>query len=312
MHVCAKVATGLLLAAVLCAGSPKKGPDLAARTDGVEPINEPCYVHDAACSGFPVCCVTKGTCVTQHSGTISSTTSYYEGGCQSKDSSRKTWSNPDCVQQGECLAQRLEVCKGGTTKAGFMTALPTAVYDRLMADSCERECASSWYQHNWGGGDDDSNTTITVTTTTTILTRVTKSFTLVISDVAAVQDAAQLEFELKSAVAGLAGLAENFAKGEVVVIVENFDATNAAEQSVTVHLDVSTSHTITHEDVKAALDTMTESQANAALAMRVGTCSYTMTMVMPGTSGAEAAGASGALQLLSATVVLWPLWSHGP
>ena len=73
MTPCACVVT-LLTALGLCRAVPLSGPMLTPREDGVAALNEPCYVHDAACEGYPVCCVTAGTCITQHSGTISSNT----------------------------------------------------------------------------------------------------------------------------------------------------------------------------------------------------------------------------------------------
>merc|ERR1719321_502856 len=76
-----------------------------------------------------VCCVTLNTCISRHGGMVSSNLDYYEGGCQSFQSSKKTYNetlygNGACVQQGECMVQYTQVCKGGTTKSGQKEELP--------------------------------------------------------------------------------------------------------------------------------------------------------------------------------------------
>ena len=63
------------------------------------------------CDGYLVCCVTYGTCL-GFGGTISSNSAYYEGGCQSPDSSRQSWENSDCTEQGECHQPYLEQVTG--------------------------------------------------------------------------------------------------------------------------------------------------------------------------------------------------------
>merc|ERR1719188_878302 len=99
MHMGAKsIAAGFFFAATHCDAAPLKGSLLTAQSDGKPVLNEPCFVFDSACEGYPVCCVSVGTCVAILSGTISSNTAYYEGGCQSLNSTKKTWSNPNCTQ----------------------------------------------------------------------------------------------------------------------------------------------------------------------------------------------------------------------
>jgi len=109
--------------------------------DAEDAVNEPCYVHDAVCEGYPVCCVTKGTCVSQHGGMVSSNSKYYEGGCWSPDSSKKTMA-PGCSKQGECNAMYLEHMKGGTTKAGNKVNESPYVVERMMAGSSG--CGAHW------------------------------------------------------------------------------------------------------------------------------------------------------------------------
>jgi len=104
----------------------------AMPADAADAVNEPCYVHDAVCENYPVCCVTKGTCKSTHGGMVSSNAKYYEGGCWSLDSS-KTAHAKGCTKQGECNAMYLEHMKGGTTKAGNKQAESAYVVDRMMA-----------------------------------------------------------------------------------------------------------------------------------------------------------------------------------
>ena len=73
-------------------------------------------MHDAACDGYPVCCVRKDTCVSTHGGMISSNSKYYEGGCVSPNSRAKALPE-GCAKQGECHAMYLEHMKAGTAKA---------------------------------------------------------------------------------------------------------------------------------------------------------------------------------------------------
>ena len=95
-------------------------------------------MHDAACDGYPVCCVRKDTCVSTHGGMISSNSKYYEGGCVSPNSRAKALPE-GCAKQGECHAMYLEHMKAGTAKAGVADAVSPYVVQRLMvgADGCD-------------------------------------------------------------------------------------------------------------------------------------------------------------------------------
>jgi hypothetical protein len=119
--------------------TPPGGPDLPKTVAGdADPINEPCYVHDAACEGYPVCCVLAGTCVDDHGGMVSSNTKYYMGGCVSPNS--RAGALPDgCAKQGECHAMYLEHMKGGTTGAGLAGDVSPYVTEAMMqgATGCE-------------------------------------------------------------------------------------------------------------------------------------------------------------------------------
>lgn len=118
--------------------TPPAGGDLPKTTaSSADNLNEPCYVHDAACDGYPVCCVKAGTCVSEHGGMVSSNAKYYMGGCVSPNS--RAGALPDgCAKQGECHAMYLQHMKGGTTKAGLSVAVSPYVTERMMkgADGC--------------------------------------------------------------------------------------------------------------------------------------------------------------------------------
>ena len=112
--------------------TPPAGGNLPRTTASTaDAVNEPCYVHDAACVGYAVCCVTAGTCVSQHGGLVSSNALYYEGGCYSNSSSRRSFA-PGCQgMQGECNIPYLEAVRGATTISSAITAVPNATLDRL-------------------------------------------------------------------------------------------------------------------------------------------------------------------------------------
>jgi len=106
-----------------------------------DPVNEPCYVHDAACVGYPVCCVTMGTCVSTHGGMVSSNAKYYDGGCVSPNS--RAGALPDgCSKQGECHAMYLEHMKNGTAGPGIATGTNPYAVQHLMEGASE--CDSFW------------------------------------------------------------------------------------------------------------------------------------------------------------------------
>jgi hypothetical protein len=113
----------------------KSGTSLEKFTDGKPPINEPCYNHVDLCQGYPVCCVKYGTCIALGGSTLSSNLAYYEGGCQSLNSSKKAWDtseNKECKEQGECLAAYLQTSTGGTTKGDKMADVPADHLARIM------------------------------------------------------------------------------------------------------------------------------------------------------------------------------------
>jgi hypothetical protein len=268
---------GFLIFVQECNAAPVKGSQLPPRNDGVEVLNEPCYVHDGACDGYPVCCVTAGTCISKHSGTISSTTAYYEGGCQSHQSSKKDWSekhkNAGCVQQGECMIQHIGACKGGFTKPGYLTEVPKEVLDRFMGDSCESDCAEENYGHR------SRDATGTTTTTTTVLTRHTGTLSLAISDTSAV-DVDKLTHMVKRTL----GIMSGYGASHSAITVEA--PALSSTMTFTYHVDVSSSHQvmgkpITVDDVKANIEGMEDSRINEVLAMMIGSCSYTAVVTDP-------------------------------
>jgi hypothetical protein len=111
---------------------PPPAPPTACLTDAdvsswVPALNEPCYVHDAVCEGYPVCCVTAGTCRSQHGGMVSSNRLYYEGGCHS-DASSHGITGPGCHgMQGECNIPYLQSVLGATTRPSAITNVSAEV-----------------------------------------------------------------------------------------------------------------------------------------------------------------------------------------
>jgi len=270
---------GLLISAICCEAAPHPGDSLAHRDDGVAVLNEPCYVHDGACNGYPVCCVTVGTCISKHSGTVSSNLKYYEGGCQSFDSSKKEYKNDGrqknahCKQQGECTIQFLETCMGGTTKPGLMTEVPKETMDRFMEGSCETACPAG----RRGGGHYSrgakTNGTTTTTTTTTVITRVTESIYLAISDPSAVNATAMGPLVIRT-IAAMAG----FGRDHSMLDVE-MPSSMSATNKLTAHFDVTNLHKVKPEEVKTNIAAHSVSAVNAMLAGAIGTCPYTVTMI---------------------------------
>jgi hypothetical protein len=107
-------------------------------TASADAINEPCYIHDALCEGYQVCCVTKGTCK-DAGGMVSSNAKYYEGGCWSLDSSKKAMAE-GCAKQGECNEVYLQYMMNGKTATGKKAALPQATVDKFMASANGNKC----------------------------------------------------------------------------------------------------------------------------------------------------------------------------
>jgi len=283
----------LLLSAVCCKAGPLAGNELSKRDDGVAVLNEPCYgTHhhgDGACDGYMVCCVAAGTCISKHQGQPSSNKIYYEGGCVSTAATMRSgntnWTQtPGCKQQGECTPQFIQVCKGGTTKPGLMTALPQATADRLMTGSCEASCpkSSSRGYHSSRGGS-KSNETTTTTTTTTVITRVTGTMKLAISDATAV-NATKMGPLVTSTIAAMAG----FGTDHSMLTVE-MPGSVSETMALTYHFDVSNLHSVKHDDVASNIAAHSASQMNAMFATWVGTCSYTVTVK----EDAKAATATG-------------------
>jgi len=191
------------------------------------------------------------------------------------ESRKKEWSdkydNADCKQQGECMIQHLAVCKGGFTKPGFMTEIPKDLMDSFMAGSCEADCPKG----RRGGGHysrgTPSNVSTTTTTTTTVITRVTDTMYLAVSDVSAVKNKTIMGKMVGMSLAKMAG----FGTDTSVLTAEMPDV--AATMAVTYHFDVSNLHSVKHDEVKTNMAAHTDAQINDMLAMHIGTCGYTVT-----------------------------------
>jgi len=243
--------------------------------------------------------VTAGTCISKHSGTVSSTTAYYEGGCQSHESSKKEWNekhkNAGCVQQGECVIQHIGACKGGFTKPGYMTEVPKETLDRFMGQSCEVDCANENYGHR------SRAATGTTTTTTTVITRHTGTLTLAISDTSAV-DVDKLSHMVKRTL----GIMSGYGSSHSAITVEA--PSLSSTMTFTYHVDVSSSHNvmgkpITVDDVKANIEGMSDSRINEVLAMMIGSCSYTAVVTaLPADDTTPASTAHSAANMFAALI----------
>lgn len=280
----------LLLSAACYKAAPAGGATLAPRDDGVALLNEPCYgTHhhgDGACDGYMVCCVAAGTCQSKHGGMLSSNDKYYEGGCVGTGASKNHWNqapkNATCKQQGECLPQILEACYGGTTKPGLMTEVPKTTKDRFMAGSCEFSCPAprrhggGSYSRGGGAKTDGTTTTPTTTTTTTVITRVSGTANLAISDVSAVSAAA-----MKPLVAMSIGALAGFGADGSIVTVE-MPSSLTATMAITYHFDVTNlkakSSGVQPGDIKSNLAAHSNARINEVFAMYIGSCSYTVTV----------------------------------
>jgi len=223
-------------------------------------------------------------------------------------SRKKEWSeenkNADCKQQGECMIQHLEVCKGGMTKPGFKTELSKEVMDRFMQGSCEADCPKG--RHGGGsysrGGASGTGTT-TTTTTTTVITRVTDTMYLAVSDVSAVKDSAKMGKMVGMSLAMMAGFGT-----DTSVLTADMPAV-AETMAVTYHFDVSNLHKVKPDEVKTNIAAHTDAQINAMLAMRIGTCGYTVTKTTApakddSTSAAITYGTNKILMSFFATVLV--------
>jgi len=253
---------GGALCTQLAQAAPKKGDALAPRSDGVAVKNEPCYVHDSACEGYPVCCVTAGTCISQHSGTISSNKVYYEGGCQSKESSKKNWDGTNCTQQGECLVQHVHICKGGTTKSGYMSALSQDVMNRLMTGSCETQCPNAYYGHS-------SRNTGTTTTSTTVIKVVEGYMTFKTNGDYAWND------NNKAIAAWVIALAAGSGVSSAHITKVQPSSGNS-DQTLLFEVTLSSAMSVNETDVKAAMSSVSSESMSLIMERAFGACEYTV------------------------------------
>jgi hypothetical protein len=169
----------------------KSGTSLEKFTDGKPPINEPCYNHVDLCQGYPVCCVKYGTCIALGGSTLSSNLAYYEGGCQSLNSSKKAWDtseNKECKEQGECLAAYLQTSTGGTTKGDKMADVPADHLARIMK-------GTSW------NGKSCSTAAVPATAAATNSAKVSGSFEVAMADASAVLGTTEAKSAFESAMA---------------------------------------------------------------------------------------------------------------
>jgi hypothetical protein len=147
-----------------------------------------------------------------------------------------------------------------------MSTVPEATMTRLMTGSCGIDCPNAHYGHG------SRPATGTTTTTTTVLTRVTQKMKLKVANVAALTNHANFKMMLSRTIASLAGFGSDHS------MVSLGSHTPSASFEVEATLTVSSVHKLKPSQVEAALKSVTASQFNEALAMRIGTCSYTATM----------------------------------
>jgi hypothetical protein len=127
---------------------------------------------------------------------------------------------------------------------------------------------------------------------------VSKTVNLAVSD-ASTPTASALELNIKMTIAAMAG----FGTDHSMVTVEM--PTVSASFALPYHVDVSSAHSVTATDVETSLDAMTDTAFNAALAMRLGTCSYTVTEDVPSAT-ASACQTGGMAALVAMLVALLP------
>merc|ERR1719333_1772911 len=155
-----------------------------------------------------------------------------------------------------------------------MTELPKAVMDRFMEGSCEAECPAG----RRGGGHysrAETNGTTTTTTTTTVITRVTDTMYLAVSDVSAVGDSEKMGKMVGMSLTMMAGFGTDTSvlSAEMPAVAETM--------AVNYHFDVSNLHSVKHDEVKTNMAAHTDAQINDMLAMHIGTCGYTVTKADP-------------------------------
>jgi hypothetical protein len=173
-----------------------------------------------------------------------------------------------------------------------MTALDWESNARLMEGSCEVDDCPVPGPHGsygWGsGGGEEGNTTtsteptttttVTETTTTTYITRVTGTMQLTLSDVAAMGDLAALELAVTKTIAYLAGYGRPLGYGtpDFSFTTVEMPQEMTSTFTVTYHLDVSNVQVVSPAEAEENLAALTDTQIAEALAMRVGSCSYTL------------------------------------
>jgi hypothetical protein len=124
--------------------------DTTAVNSAPAAVNEPCYIHDATCVGYQVCCLKIGVCDTLGGMVIKGNTKYYDGGCGGKELPA------GCNQQGECNSVFLEQMMGGTVSQAKIDNGDVATPDsntmtRFMASATGNDC-----QTKCGDADGDS------------------------------------------------------------------------------------------------------------------------------------------------------------
>jgi hypothetical protein len=161
-----------------------------------------------------------------------------------------------------------------------MTDVPAATLARLMEGSCDIDCPNAYYGHgSGGGGGSQSNDTTTETTTTTMITDVTKTITLMVSDVAAAQSSSNMELLVTRTFADMCGLSQSMVTVNMPTV--------AASMAVTYHCHVSNMNSMTASEVTAQIDAMSNTQIDEMLAMRIGACAYTVTVGVSDSSGSK-------------------------
>jgi hypothetical protein len=161
---------------------------------------------------------------------------------------------------------------GGTTKPGYMTEMPKETMDRFMEGSCETACpAGRRGGGHYSRGGDGTGTT-TTTTTTTVITQVTESMYLAISDVSAVNATAMGPLVIRT-IAAMAG----FGSDHSMLTVDM--PAMSEKMALTAHFDVTNLHKVKPDEVKTNIAAHSVSAVNAMFAGAIGTCPYTVTMI---------------------------------
>merc|ERR1711904_390701 len=132
-----------------------------------------------------------------------------------------------------------------------------------------------------------SNVSTTTTTTTTVITRVTDTMYLAVSNPSAVKDSEIMGKMVGMSLAKMAGF------GTDTSVLTADMPTVAESMAVTYHFDVSNLHKVKPDEVKTNMAAHTDAQINAMLAMHIGTCGYTVTKARaPSGAGGDGATSS--------------------